>query len=192
MPGPLDSLPKIVLKARRAQPFFSRHPWVFSGAIERAEGSPAPGDEVLLTTDRGEPIARGLFNPNSNIQVRLYGWELDVPLDEAFWSLRLDEAIRLRRDKLRLVAPNAACRLVFSEADGLSGLVVDRYGDWLAVQLTSLALASRRELLVRLLAEKLAPAGIWLRTERGIREAEGLEIADGLLAGAAPDRKSVV
>lgn len=188
MPGPLDSLPKIVLKARRAQPFFSRHPWVFSGAIERAEGSPAPGDEVLLTTDRGEPIARGLFNPNSNIQVRLYGWELDVPLDEAFWSLRLDEAIRLRRDKLRLVAPNAACRLVFSEADGLSGLVVDRYGDWLAVQLTSLALASRRELLVRLLAEKLAPAGIWLRTERGIREAEGLEIADGLLAGAAPSR----
>jgi hypothetical protein len=70
--------------------------------------------------------------------------------------------------------PGSACRLVFSEADGLSGLVVDRYGDWLSVQLTSLALASRREMLSRLLNEKLTPAGIWLRTERGIRAAVGV------------------
>jgi 23S rRNA (cytosine1962-C5)-methyltransferase len=89
---------------------------------------------------------------------------------------------------LQLMQPNSACRIVFSEADGLSGLVVDRYGEWLTVQVTSLALASRRELLTRLLNEKLAPAGIWLRTERGIREAEGLEIADGLLCGDVPPR----
>jgi len=124
--------------------------------------------------------------------VRLYGWDTLQPLDEAFWSQRLDEAIRLRRDVLKLCEPDSACRLVFSEADGLSGLVVDRYGDWLSVQLTSLALASRREMLVRLLNEKLSPAGIWLRTERGIREAEGLEISDGLLCGAEPPRPLVI
>jgi 23S rRNA (cytosine1962-C5)-methyltransferase len=90
------------------------------------------------------------------------------------------------------VGQTSACRLVFSEADGLSGLVVDQYGDWLSVQLTSLALASRRDLLTRLLQEKLAPAGIWLRTERGIREAEALEIADGLLSGAAPPRPLLI
>jgi 23S rRNA (cytosine1962-C5)-methyltransferase len=187
-----DSLPRVILKPRRAQPFFARHPWVFSGAVTRVEGDPQPGAEVALVTDHGEFIARGLFNPHSNIQVRLYGWDARTPLDEAFWSSRLDEAIRLRRDILKLVGPTTACRLVFSEADGLSGLVVDCYGDWLSVQLTSLALASRREVLTRLLQEKLAPAGIWLRTERGIREAEGLEIADGLLTGEAPPRPLII
>jgi len=183
-----DTLPKVVLKPRRAQPFFSRHPWVFSGAIARVEGDPQPAAEVALVTEHGEFVARGLFNPASNIQVRLYSWDAPQELDEAFWSQRLDEAIRLRRDVLQLAGPQSACRLVFSEADGLSGLIVDRYGDSLTVQLTSLALAPRRELLARLLSEKLAPAGIWLRTERGIREAEGLELADGLLCGAAPPR----
>jgi 23S rRNA (cytosine1962-C5)-methyltransferase len=183
-----DSLPKVILKARRAQPFFARHPWVFSGAIASVSGEPEAGAEVALVTEHGEFVARGLYNPLSNIQVRLYGWERDVPLDETFWSAKLDEAIRLRTGVLRLTGPNSTCRLVFSEADGLSGLVVDRYGEWLSVQLTSLALASRREVLTRLLNEKLASAGIWLRTERGVREAEGLEIADGLLSGTAPPR----
>ena len=184
----LESLPKVILKPRRAQPFFARHPWVFSGAIARVEGEPAAGSEVALFSEHGEFVARGLFNPHSNIQVRLYSWDALVPLDEAFWSERLDEAIRLRRDVLKLADSGSACRLVFSEADGLSGLIVDRYGDWLSVQLTSLALASRRELLTRLVNEKLSPAGVWLRTERGIRAAEGLEIADGLLCGAEPPR----
>ena len=140
-------------------------------------------NEVALVTDRGEFVARGLFNPLSNIQVRLYSWREDEPLDEAFWAARLDSAIRLRRDVLGCSEPGSACRLVFSEADGLSGLIVDRYDDWLLVQFTSRALANRRELLVRLLEEQLKPAGIWLRTEKGIREAEGLEIADGPLTG---------
>lgn len=188
MPQLPDSLPKVVLKARRAQPFFARHPWVFSGAIASVSGAPEAGAEVALVTEHNEFVARGLYNPSSNIQVRLYGWERDVPLDEAFWSAKLDEAIRLRTGVLSLTGPNSTCRMVFSEADGLSGLIVDRYAEWLSVQLTSLALAARREVLTRLLNEKLAPSGIWLRTERGIREAEGLEIADSLLSGTAPAR----
>jgi 23S rRNA (cytosine1962-C5)-methyltransferase len=98
-----DSLPRVVLKARRAQPFFARHPWVFSGAVARVEGDPAPGAEVALLAEHGEFIARGLFNPSSNIQVRLYGWDPEQSLDEAFWSNRLDEAIGLRRDVLKLI-----------------------------------------------------------------------------------------
>jgi 23S rRNA (cytosine1962-C5)-methyltransferase len=192
VPKVLESLPKVVLKPRRAQPFFAHHPWVFSGAVARIEGDPPPAAEVALVTDEGEFVARGLYNPHSNIAVRLYGWEAEAPLDEAFWSRRLDEAIALRRDVLGLLGSDSAARLVFSEADGLSGLIVDRYGDWLSVQLTSLALAARRDELTRLLNEKLAPAGIWLRTERGIRAAEGLEIADGLLCGAAPPRPLII
>lgn len=184
----VSALPQVVLKPRRAQPFFGRHPWVFSGAIARTSGAPTAGAEVELVTEHGEFVARGLFNPRSNIQVRLYGWDPAERLDEAFWSARLATAIRLRRDVLGLCGAAAACRLVFSEADGLSGLIVDRYDDWLLVQFTSLALASRREMIVRLLEEQLQPAGIWLRTEKGIREAEGLEIADGLLSGREPPR----
>ncbi|MBS0263299.1 MAG: class I SAM-dependent rRNA methyltransferase [Planctomycetes bacterium] len=189
---PADSLSQVVLKPRRAQPFFARHPWVFSGAVAHVQGPAQPGDEVALVTDTGEFIARGLYNPQSKILVRLYSWDQAAPLGETFWSSRLDDAIRLRRDILHLVSPSSACRLVFSEADGLSGLVVDRYGDWLSIQLTSLALAQRRELFTKLLLEKLQPAGIWLRTEKGIREAEGLEISDGLITGQVPPRPLII
>lgn len=161
---------------------------MFQGAIHHVEGEPTPGAEVVLVTDKDEFVARGLFNPESNIVVRLYSWDRDVALDDAFWSARIDEALQLRKDILHADDPAGACRLIYSESDRLSGLIVDRYADWLLLQFTSLALASRRDTLVRLLREKLSPAGIWLRTERGIREAEGLDLCDGPLDGAAPPR----
>lgn len=181
-------LAKVHLKSRRALPFFNRHPWVFAGAIQKIEGTPQAGDEVALVSDRGEFIARGLFNPDSNIQVRLYSWDANEGLDEAFWSKRLDEAIGLRNGSAEYNRPEGGCRLVFSEGDGLSGLTVDRYGTWLLMQITSRALGMRKDLLVGLLKEKMNPAGIWLRTEKGIREAEGLELQDGLIDGPEPPR----
>ncbi|WP_146368975.1 class I SAM-dependent rRNA methyltransferase [Symmachiella macrocystis] len=180
------ALPVVVIKKRRALPFFSRHPWVFTGAIARVDGDPPAGAEVQVVTDSGEFIARGLFNPHSNIRVRLYSWRADCAVDDAFLSERLDAALALRRDVLDRNQAESACRLVASEADGLSGLTVDRYGQWLVLQLTSFALAERRDVIVRLLKEKLSPAGILLRTEKGIRDAEGLQLTDGLLEGEAP------
>ncbi len=188
--GAVDSvagLPAVVIKKRRALPFFSRHPWVFAGAIARVEGEPPAGAEVQVVSDRGEFIARGLYNPRSNIRVRLYSWQAGVPVDELLIAQRLDAALALRHQILHLESgPESACRLVSSEADGLSGLTVDRYGKWLVVQLTSLALAAHRELIVKLLKQKLSPSGIFLRTEKGIREAEGLTQTDGLLDGVEP------
>lgn len=184
-------LPRIVLRKRRAQPFFFRHPWVYSGAIGRVEGEPAIGAEVAVLSDRGDFIARGLFNPVSKIQVRLYSWDAEAPLDEAFWDERITSAVQLRH-ALGLMDPEGGCRLIFSEGDGLSGLVVDRYRDWLLVQFTSHALASRRDLLLSLLQRHIQPAGIWLRTEKGMREAEGLEIHDGPLTTATPPRPMIV
>ncbi|MGE3313872.1 MAG: class I SAM-dependent rRNA methyltransferase, partial [Planctomycetaceae bacterium] len=186
-----SAAPRVILKARKALPFFNRHPWVFAGAIGQISGDPEPGAEVTLVASDGKFVARGLFNPHSQIRVRLYSWDESRTLDDDFWSERLDRAIALRT---RLFPDHStsrsttACRLVFSEADGISGLIVDRYGDWLLVQFTSLALAQRRERIIELLQEKLSPAGIWLRTEKGIRESEGLEQADGLVIGAEPPR----
>jgi 23S rRNA (cytosine1962-C5)-methyltransferase len=180
------STPRVILKPKRAQPFFGRHPWVFAGAIEAATGEPADGGEVDLHSSAGNFIARGLYNSQSKIRVRLYSWEKERPLDRDFFRKRLDSAIRFRNDVLHLGDPAGACRLVFSEADGLSGMIVDRYGQWLALQFTSLALAQRREMFAELLVELLHPHGMYLRTERGIGKLEGLELHDGLLVGEAP------
>src|SRR5205085_7272192 len=115
-----------------------------------------------------------------------YSWDSGRPLDRDFFRERLAAAVRLRRDILGLDEPGGACRLVFSEGDGLSGLTVDRYDRWLAVQFTALGLAQRRDLLAELLAELTGAAGIYLRTERGMGQLEGIELHDGPLWGEPP------
>src|SRR2546423_1615947 len=109
------TLPTVVLKPRRARPFFGMHPWVYAGAVEAVKGEPADGDVVDLVSSAGNFIARGLFNGRSKIRVRLYSWAADMPLDADFFRARLASAVRLRRDVLRLSNPGQACRLVFSE-----------------------------------------------------------------------------
>ncbi|MEO1996086.1 MAG: class I SAM-dependent rRNA methyltransferase [Planctomycetaceae bacterium] len=180
--------PTVVVKPRRALPFFSRHPWVFSGAIARVDGEPEPGSEVDLVSHEGRFIGRGLYNPDSNIKVRLYTWDSEISLDHAFWARQLDLAIAMREQVFGELGSRSARRLVFSEADGLSGLVVDRYGDWLLMQMTSRALAQRQEELVDLLQKRLKPRGIWLRTEKGVLENESLTLTDGLVYGDEPPR----
>ena len=186
------SVPRAILRARKALPFFSHHPWVFQGAIDHIEGDPAPGSAIALHAHDGVFIAWGLYNPASKISVRLYSWDESVPLTDDFWRKRIDDAIGLRKVLFPNLGQTDACRLVYSEADGVSGLTVDRYGDWLLVQLTSLALAERKDVLLAHLRETLKPRGIWLRTEKGIRSAEGLELADGLLWGEAPPQPLLI
>ncbi len=178
---------RVILQPRRARPFYGRHPWVYPGAISAVEGDPADGAEVDLVSHTGNFIARGLYNAQSKIRVRLYSWSPDVPLDRDFFRDRLAAAVRLRRDILRLDGPGRACRLVFSEGDGLSGLTVDRYDRWLVVQFTSLGLAQRRETIAELLVELTGAEGVYLRTERGIGRLEGLELQDGPLSGQTPE-----
>lgn len=186
------SVPRVVLQPRRARPFFGRHPWVYAGAVAHIEGQPADGDEVDVVSSVGTFIARGLFNSQSKIRVRLYSWQPDAPLDAAFFRRQLEAALRLRRDILRLDGPGQACRLVFSESDGLSGLTIDRYDRWLAVQITALGMARRKEMIAELLAELVQPEGIYLRTEKGIRQLEGLELQDGPLWGKQPTEPIVI
>jgi 23S rRNA (cytosine1962-C5)-methyltransferase len=177
---------RVILRPRRARPFFGRHPWVYAGAIAEVHGQPADGDVVDLYSHAGNFVARGLYNSRSKIRVRLYTWAADVPLDHAFFQQRIQVALRLRREILNCAGPGRACRLVFSEGDGLCGLTVDQYDRWLVVQFTALAIAQRRELLVPLLVEHVQPEGIYLRTERGIGQLEGLQLQDGPLWGQVP------
>ncbi len=177
---------RILLKPRKARPFFGRHPWVLDSAIDRIEGSPADGDVVDLCSDQGGFIARGIFNSRSRIHVRLYTWNEAEPLDDAFWRRRLESALQLRA-VLGYDLPEGAARLVFSEGDGLSGLVVDRYGDYLVVQVTALALAVRLPQIVPMLVDLVRPQGILLRSDRDIVRAEGLDLDPGLHWGRMPE-----
>jgi 23S rRNA (cytosine1962-C5)-methyltransferase len=155
----MSSLIRVILKPRRARPFFARHPWVFVTSIGTVEGDPSAGEEVEVHSHEGKFVARGVFNPHSAIRVRLYRWD-GGPLDDDFWTGALASAFRLRRDVLRL--------------DPTAGYRVDRYNRWLVAQFTSLALFQRRELLVRALHEMTGVDGVLTRTERVTAEQEGI------------------
>jgi 23S rRNA (cytosine1962-C5)-methyltransferase len=176
----------VVLKRQRARPFFGRHPWVLDSAVAAVEGTPGAGDVVDLATHDGRFVARGLWNPHSRIRVRLYAFDAATKLDDAFWRARIGAAVALRKD-LGLDDRAGAARLVNSEGDDLSGLIVDRYGDYLAVQVTALAMATRLEVFCDALEAAVAPRGILLRgAERGLAKLEGLALPDRLIRGAAP------
>jgi len=179
-------LAQVVLKPRKARPFYGRHPWVLDSAVERVEGTPADGDVVDLISDKGKFIARGVFNSRSRIRVRLYTWRSTEALDDAFWRRRLEAAVQLR-SVLGYADPQGASRLVFSEGDGLSGLIVDRYADYLVIQVTSLGMVTRLPSIMEILAELVQPRGILVRTDRSVSKAEGLDPLDGFAWGKAPD-----
>jgi len=184
---PALSGPVVYLHPRRAKPLFLRHPWVFSGAAARVEGSPAKGDVVAVADANGKFIARGIYNAASQILVRLLTWDPDEAVDEAFWRRRLEAAVRLRHGVLKLPESANAYRVVFSESDGLPGLIVDRYADFLVVQFLAAGMAAQQERLLDLLMEMLAPRGIYDRSDDESAEKEGIPASRGVRRGVAPE-----
>ena len=184
-------MPPLRLKPRHALPLFSRHPWVYATALKRgADGSDRmAGMEVVVESDRGEPIARGLVNPASLIRVRLYSWQPERPLTADLFAERIAAAVALRQ---RLLGQTHTGRLLFSEADGLSGLTVDAYDGYLLVQLGSAALAARLETLLDQLEAAVQPRGIWLRVDDETARREAMDAADRLVRGEAPPRPLVI
>ena len=176
----------VVLKPKRARPFFGRHPWVLDTAVLRLDGTPADGDVVDLATHDGTFVARGLWNASSKLRVRLYAFDAATRLDDGLWKSRIASAVALRQS-LGLGDAGGATRLVNSEGDDLSGLIVDRYGEWLSVQVTALAMSHRLDTICDALESLVAPKGILLRgAERGLAKLEGLHLPDRLVRGTAP------
>lgn len=180
------------MKPRRAQPFFHRHPWVFAGAIRQIVGDPQLGDEVALTTNDGKFIARGLFNPASNIRCRLYRWDENASINYDFLAARIDDALDLRSRLYPTTTETSAHRIVYSEGDHLSGLIVDRYGDYLSIQWSSAALMQHQESIMEILVDRLQPKGIWLRGDSKIQQQEGMILEDQCLYGEQPPAEIVI
>jgi 23S rRNA (cytosine1962-C5)-methyltransferase len=182
------SLPKVWLKPGREKSLRRRHPWVFSGAIDRVDGEVETGATVELVGASGEFLGRGAYSPASQIRVRVWSFEAGEAIDASFFRRRLERAVESRR-RLDLLGAEHACRLVFSESDGLPGLVVDRYGGYLVCQFMAAGAEAARATIVELLAELCAPHGIYERSEGGARHKEGLPSRRGLLAGEEPPRE---
>jgi 23S rRNA (cytosine1962-C5)-methyltransferase len=158
------------------------HRWVFSNEIANDFKKCEPGSWVQLVTSKGVPLGSGYVNPHSLIAVRLVCPPAQDP-DRAFFTDLLQRAARHRQR----IYPGAECyRLVYGEADGLPGLVVDRYGDVLVYQITTLGMARLEPLLQEVLLEKFKPQALVYRHDAQVRELEGLEMTRGVAYGQVP------
>ncbi len=179
----------VCLKKGSAKPLHGGHPWVFADAIARIDGpKPAAGGEVRVIDERGTCLGRGFYSPGSAIAVRILSRD-DEPITDAFLEARIDSALALRRDVLELGAAKttAAYRLINSEGDGLPGLIVDVYGDWLALQSGTAGIERHLEKILDILEDRLKPKGILDRGDARARSIEKLEPPKvGPLRGSAP------
>ncbi len=177
----------IVIKQGKEKPIENKHPWVFSGAIQHMDNDPRPSDIVQIVNSKGRFLARGYYNPTSQIRVRILTWQ-DEPIDEGWWrqSLRRSIAGRLPHQEALGAGEYNAVRLVNAESDYLPGLVVDRYGDWLVLQALTLGIAVRKHEIAAILADILQPQGIYERSDVDVRQKEGLSDETGVLWGAEP------
>ncbi|HTT40389.1 MAG TPA: class I SAM-dependent methyltransferase [Burkholderiales bacterium] len=174
---------KLILKPGREKSLLRRHPWVFSGAVDRVEGQPSPGATVELRDSGGAFLARSAYSPASQIVARVWSFSETERVDRGFFRARLQRAIDMRR---ALLGPAAAARLVHAESDGLPGVVADRYADTVVLQLTSAGAYHWRDTLVELLAELTGAAAVFERSDAEVLELEGLAPSVGLRHGAAP------
>ena len=174
---------KVFLKKGRERPVLNGHPWIFSGAIERTENDSDAAGVTDVLDNGGNWLARGLYNPRSQIRVRILTWQ-DEPIDQPFFTRRLSQAAALR--ERHLASSCNGYRLVNGEGDFLPGLVVDRYGEFFVVQFFTAGMDYLKAVIVDALAALFPARGIYERSEGGVREEEGLAPAVGVLTGEEP------
>lgn len=153
----------------------SSHPWIFQKLVEKPAQKPRPGSLVDVVGVDGEWIGRGFYNGHSRIAVRILETHPEVPIDAGWFSRKIAEAVSLRRDVLELDATTDAWRVVHAEGDGLSGLVVDRYGDLLVVEFFSAGMFRHREWIYEALQEQFPGARFYSFAEEHIQKQESFD-----------------
>lgn len=162
------------------------HPWVFSGAVESVKGKPENGEIVRVTDNQGEFLAYGFYNDQSRVAVRLLEWDQNTEINEDWWRMRIGKAIDAR-EPLMTDSDTNTYRLIFSEADFLPGLIVDRFADYLSVQILTSGIERNKAIILDVLQELLDPKGIFDRSDASARGHEGMEASSGgVLSGIEP------
>ena len=175
----------VVLKKGKQKAALQKHPWIFSGAIDKVKGAPVNGEVVKVLAADQSFLAYGYYNNQSRVTVRLLDWDEETVINKEWYHVRLKNAIAARAHVLKNQDTNT-CRLVFSEADYLPGLIVDKYADFLSLQILSAGIENIKTDIIDILREELNPLGIFDKSDANARIHENLEVSQGLLWGENP------
>lgn len=173
----------VVLKKGKERSLLRRHPWVYDTAVARVTGKPASGETVRVLASDGRELGLGAYSPASSLRVRMWGFDCSVEINAEWIKRRLAKAIAARAF---LTERTNARRLVFGEADGLPGLIVDAYGPWLVTQFQSAGVERFKDEIVQALMELTHAQGVFDRSDAATRQREGLPAHVGGLAGELP------
>ncbi len=176
---------KVFLLKGKEKPVLHHHNWVYSGAIAKQDKGIEKGDLVQVCNSNGDFLAYGYYNEDSKIRVRLLEWNEQVEIDAAWWENKIRKAYELRKERVENENTNAY-RLVFSEGDGLPGLIVDKYADYLSVQFLTAGTDVRKAMIVEILQKVIPAKGIYERSDTNARSQEGLQMVVGNLFGEKP------
>ena len=174
----------LVLAPGREKSSHLRHPWIFSGAVERVEGAPASGETVAVVAADGTFLARAAFSPTSQIRARVWSFDPQVQIDAAFFSRTVARALAARAPLFD--AAHTAGRILHGESDGLPGVIADRYGDVIVVQCLSAGAERWREVLTAALTEATGAHCVFERSDADVRALEGLPSRTGTIQGTLP------
>lgn len=187
-----QAMQTVTLKPSKDKSLLRRHPWIYANAIDRVDGKPAPGATIIVRAHDGRFLARGAYSPHSQIRVRVWSFDENEPIDHAFFKRRVQRAVAHRNT---MVSGTGAVRLVFGEADGLPGLIVDHYVEdsgaasprgQLVCQFMAAGVEAWKDAIVAALVGATGCPNVYERSDVSIREKEGLEQTTGVLAGDPP------
>lgn len=179
-------MPSVKLKKGRDKSLLRKHPWIFSGAIDKINNITQNGETVEIISADGKLLGFGSYSAQSQISVRVLSFNPDDKVDPDFFVNRFNNAFQLRNNLIDEESTNAY-RLVNAENDFLPGLIVDKYNDYLVCQFLSAGAEFHKKLTVDLLSSLLKPTGIFERSDADVRLKEGLNPAKGVLFGKTPD-----
>lgn len=181
----------LILHPGKEKSVLRRHPWLFSGAVAQLDGRARPGDTVDVVSHEGRPLARAAWSPASQIRARVWSFDVAETIDHAFFKRRIAAAVA-RRAALPELVGQQGLRLVHAESDGLPGVIADRYGDTVVVQLTTAGADKWRAAIADSLHQATGCARIYERSDVEVRKLEGLEAVTGWLHGEAGGDELVV
>jgi 23S rRNA (cytosine1962-C5)-methyltransferase len=176
-------MPTVRLKPGHVQPVWAGHPWVYAQAIDAVDRGTIAGDEVSVIDPRGNLLGRGFYSPGSAIPVRLLVRDAKTQIDAAFFRERFERALALRASLGLPDDATTGLRFLHAEGDGVPGLIVDRYGDAIAVQFGTIGMKRREAMVFEALSAVLSPRSIVDRTSHQTAKMEGFEPASGVVQG---------
>ena len=177
---------QLVLLPGKDRSLARRHPWIFAAAVDRLSGRARPGDTVEVVAANGRPLARAAWSPESKIRARVWTFDAEATVDDAFFKRRIQAAVDRRRLTPEL-GEQEGLRLIHGESDGLPGLIADRYGDTVVLQLTATGPEKWRQAIIGALRLATGCQRIYERSDSHVRRVEGLDPVTGWAFGAAPE-----